>query len=253
MKLRRISAMLAALCVPFAVQTASAEKIVVGSECTYPPFEYVNDGKIEGYDIDIMNAIGKVEGFEPEFHNMPFDSILPAIMTNQIDVGASGFDITEERKKKVDFAGPYHFPYISVVIREADKDKLKTKEDLKDKRLCVQIGTTGAEAAKKISKDIGYFNASPDAFMELRTGGCAGVINDHATNQYFLKHGGQGGGYLEMPGVSLGEKAEGFGIMVNKSNTALRDRIQDGLKKIRENGEYRKLRDKWFSDGATAK
>lgn len=61
MKLRRISAMLAALCVPFAVQTASAEKIVVGSECTYPPFEYVNDGKIEGYDIDIMNAIGKVE------------------------------------------------------------------------------------------------------------------------------------------------------------------------------------------------
>ena len=89
--------------------------------------------------------------------------------------------------------------------------------------------------------------------MELRTGGCAGVINDHATNQYFLKHGGQGGGYLEMPGVSLGENAEGFGIMLNKSNTALRDRIQDGLKKIRENGEYRKLRDKWFSDGATAK
>ena len=253
MKLRRISAMLAALCVPFAVQTASAEKIIVGSECTYPPFEYVNDGKIEGYDIDIMNAIGKEAGFEPEFHNMPFDSILPAIMTNQIDVGASGFDITEERKKKVDFAGPYHFPYISVVIREADKDKLKTKDDLKDKRLCVQIGTTGAEAAEKLTKDIGYFNASPDAFMELRTGGCVGVINDHATNQYFLKNGGKDGGYLEMPGVSPGAHAEGVRIMVNKSNTALRDRIQAGLQKIKENGEYRKLRDKWFADGATAK
>ena len=56
-----------------------------------------------------------------------------------------------------------------------------------------------------------------------------------------------------MPGVSLGENAEGFGIMVNKSNTALRDRIQAGLQKIKENGEYRKLRDKWFADGATAK
>ena len=192
--------------------------LTMATNAYFPPYEFYEGEKIVGIDAEIAAAVAEKLGLELKIEDMEFDSIITAVQTGKVDMGLAGMTVTEERLKNIDFTDPYAQGIQVIIVKE--DSPIATKEDLKDKRLCVQIGTTGAEAAEKISKDIGYFNASPDAFMELRTGGCAGVINDHATNQYFLKHGGQGGGYLEMPGVSLGENAEGFGIMVNKSNTA---------------------------------
>ena len=82
-------------------------KLVVATNAEFPPYEYVNDGKIVGIDMDIMQAICDELGYDMEIENMAFDSILPAIQSGKADVGAAGMTVTEDRKKNADFSDSY--------------------------------------------------------------------------------------------------------------------------------------------------
>ena len=82
-------------------------KLVVATNAEFPPYEYVNDGKIVGIDMDIMQAVCDELGFDMEIENMAFDSILPAIQSGKADVGAAGMTVTEDRKQNVDFSDSY--------------------------------------------------------------------------------------------------------------------------------------------------
>ena len=86
---------------------ARTGKLVVATNAEFPPYEYVNDGKIVGIDMDIMQAVCDELGFDMEIENMAFDSILPAIQSGKADVGAAGMTVTEDRKQNVDFSDSY--------------------------------------------------------------------------------------------------------------------------------------------------
>lgn len=89
--------------------TAGAEKeqvIKVGLESTYPPFEYKEDGQLKGFDIDLMNELGKALGFQVKFIEQPFDGLIPALKSGKIDLVAAGMSATEEEKN------PWIFQYI---------------------------------------------------------------------------------------------------------------------------------------------
>ena len=81
--------------------------LVVATNAEFPPYEYYEDGKITGMDIDIMQAVCDKLGMELKVEDMAFDSIIPAIASGKADVGASGFTVTEERKKNVNFSDTY--------------------------------------------------------------------------------------------------------------------------------------------------
>lgn len=244
----KFPAMFKAVCtaaaVSLCVANANAEVLRVGTEATYAPFEFMDDqAKPQGYDIDIINAIGKAMGYDVEVQNMPFDGLIPALMTSQIDVVIAAMTITEERAKRVDFTDPYYKSGLSILILEENKDKFKKVDDLKKERLCAQIGTTGAMMAEKISSNVAAFNTEPEAFMELKAKGCAGVVNDRPVNLYFLtKSAAQGV-------IEMSEKitAEDYGIAVRKGNSELLKTLNEGLKKIKESGEMSAIHQKWFS------
>ena len=173
---------LSAFCV-----SAQADTLKVGSHPTFAPFEFVDsEGKAIGFDIDLINAIAKANGDTVEIVSMPFDGLIPALVTNQIDAIISGMTITDVRKERVEFTNGYYKSIQSVLIRKADADKFKKVEDLKGQKICTQIGTTGDKFARTLTEDVIAMNNEPDALMELRNGGCSALINDRPTNLYYL-------------------------------------------------------------------
>lgn len=224
---------------------ANAETLRVGTEATYAPFEFAApDGSLTGFDVELIKAIGQEAGFEVEVINMPFDGLIPALMTSQIDTVIAAMTITDERAKRVDFSDPYYTSGLSILIREETADKYKNVEAIKGQKLCAQIGTTGAMTAEKLSPGkVSTFNTEPEAFMELKAKGCDGVVNDRPINLYFLSQSSASDGVVEINEILTAEK---YGIAVRKGNSELLGKINDGLKKIHENGTYDKIYQKWF-------
>ena len=186
-----------------------------------------------------------------EIVNMGFDGLIPALLTGTIDVAASGITITEERKKRVDFCDPYYQAGQGLMIRAGDEAKFQKIEDLHNKTIAVQIGTTGAEVAKGIpGTKIKAFNTGAEAFMDLKMKGCDAVITDRPVIGYFIvKNPRAAKGLAQQNAVKF--DSEHFGFAVKKGNAALTEKINKALRGMREDGTYDKIYAKWF--GAAAK
>ena len=216
----------------------------VGMDASYPPFGSQDSASNDyvGFDVDIIKAIGEVEGFDVSISNRAFDGLIPALQSRDIDVAINDITITDERKKNVDFTERYYIAGLGVVVK-ADNDTIKTAKDLEGKKLGVSIGSTGEEAARKIpGADVCVFNAINEAFLEVQNGGVDAVINDIPTNEYYVSH-------TNNKNVRVAEVAltqEDLGIAVLKGNTEVLQKLNDGLATIKKNGKFREIYQKWF-------
>lgn len=222
----------------------NAETLRVGTEATYAPFEFSDSsGNLTGFDVELIRAIGKEAGFDVEIANMPFDALIPGLMTGQLNTVIAAMTITEERAKRVDFSAPYYTSGLSVLIREEDAENYPDVNSIKGKHLCAQIGTTGAMTAEKLSPGkVTTFNTEPEAFMELKAKGCDGVVNDRPINLYFLAQSASEG-VVEINEILTAEK---YGIAVRKGNTELLNKINTALQTLKDNGTYDAIYQKWF-------
>ena len=216
----------------------------IGTDPGFAPFEFQDEKSKEyvGFDIDLIKALGAKMGYEVQIQNMNFDGLIPALEAGNIDATVAGMTIKEERAKKVLFSKPYYQSGLIVAVKN-DNNTIKSVKDLEGKRIAVQIGTTGADAAKKIPNAVvREFNNAPEAFMELKAGGADAVINDKPVTAYYLKQGGDKD--AKMVGEVL--QAEEYGIAMNKKSTELKAKMDKALDEMKANGEYDKLYEKWF-------
>ena len=223
---------------------SSAKVLKVGSSIDFAPFEFQDEGQKEyqGFDMDLIRAIGKEMGYEVEIQNIGFDGLIPAMQAKNIDVIISGMTINDERKENVLFSDPYYQSGLTMVVR-SDEQAIKSFQDLKGHKVAVQIGTTSAEAVKKLGGvEVKELNTPADCFMELKGNGVDAVVNDRPVNDYYITKSGETGV------KALEEKltAEDYGIAMAKDNTELQSKINEALKKLKENGEYDKIYAKWF-------
>lgn len=227
------------------------EKILrVGTEATFPPFEFQDEKSKEytGFDMDLIRAVGKQMGYNVKIDNLGFDGLIPALEAGNIDVIASGMTITEERAKKVAFTKPYYDSGLTIVVGK-DNNQIKDFPDLEGKRLAVQIGTTGAqEAARVKGAKVREFNSVGDTFLELKNGGVDAVVNDRPVNAYFLT---TGGGIAYAKEVGKPRNAESYGFAVSKKNEKMAAEMDKALEALKKSGEYEKIYSKWF--GKTVK
>ena len=225
-------------------ETAKPKVLQVGSDTAFAPFEFQDETskKYVGFDMDLMDAVGKQMGYQVQIMSMGFDGLIPALEAGNIDAIISAMTITDERGKKVNFSKPYYQSGLSMVVK-IDNNTLKTFKDLEGKRIAVQIGTTGAEAAKKI-KDakIREFNTAPEAFMELKAGGVDAVVNDLPVNEYYIAKAGS----KDAKVVGTPMNSEDYGIATSKKNAELAEKINKALDELKKNGEYEKVYVKWF-------
>ena len=226
-------------------KVAQAPKVLkVGTEPTFAPFEFQKEGskEFDGFDMDLIRAIGKQLNMKVEILNMGFDALIPAINAGNIDLAIAGMSITPDRQKAVDMSDPYYVAGLVVVVGK-DNAAVKSINDLNNKGIAVQIGTTGAERAAKVpGAKVKNFNTNAEIFLELKNKGVDAVIIDKPVAEYFLATGG-GKDYAKIVGDTM--EAESYGISLKK-NSPLTKEINKALLDLKKNGEYDKIYAKWF-------
>ncbi|HLS23824.1 MAG TPA: basic amino acid ABC transporter substrate-binding protein [Pseudogracilibacillus sp.] len=216
-------------------------KLVAGTEATYAPMEYIDEnGEIVGIDIDIVNAIAEEIGAEVEFQNIGWDPLFPAVKNGEIDFAVSSITITEDRKEEYDFTEPYYVANQLILVPE-DSD-IKSFQDLKDKRVAVQISTTGHEVVKKLLGETSDQIVAPEnlplAINEMLNGNADAVVGDNAPVLEYMKSNPD----VVLKTIEDDEfEKEYYGLMVRKGNTELLDILNEGIQKIKENGKLEEI------------
>ena len=227
-----------------ASSSSQQQVLKVGTNPTYMPFEFMKEGgaqNYQGFDIDLANEIGKRLNMKVEIKSIPFDGLIPAIQTGEINMIASGMVITPEREQKINFI-PYYNSGLGILVAKNIND-VKTIADLKGKRVAVQMGTTGSVAAHKIEGvgKISEYDHNSDALLELQKGGADAVLTAIPVAKYYLKTTPDSNAKLVAEPISKQTMGLGF----SKDNKDLFDKVQKVMEDIKKDGTYDKLMQKW--------
>jgi len=219
------------------------EKILkIGTDATYPPFEYIcgDTGKLIGFDIDLIKKICAELSYKPEFLVVPFDGIIAGLKQKKYDIIISAMTITKERLAEINFSKPYYLAGQSIVVR-IDNREIKSQYDLKNKKIGVQLGTTGEMTVKKIFNTtvISYDNIS-SAFIDLENGRLDAIVNDIPTNRNFVNK--KSDKFKIVGNVFTEEK---YGIAVRKEDTLLLEKINNVISKLEKQSYLTKLKKTW--------
>lgn len=221
-----------------------AEKIRVGSDMTFAPFEFINEQTKapDGFDIEYMKALGDVMGVDIEFSNVAWDGIIPGLLVGQYDLLIAAMTITEERAKAIDFSDPYFTTGQVIVVRKGTKG-IKSTADLRGKIISVQIGTTGQFEAEKIPgiRRIDKYPTIPEAFVALKHGRADASIVDELVALEELR---LNPGATEIVGRPF--SSESYGIGIKKGRPDLLRRVNQAIATLKANGTYDRLRAKWM-------
>jgi len=211
--------------------------LTVGTNAEFPPFEYIgDDGEADGFDIALTKAIGEKLGVEVKVENMEFASLVSSI-GSKIDIAAAGMTVTDERKESVDFSNSY-YEAVQYVILPVDSD-IATADDLKDKTIGVQLGTTGDFIAEELTGNVSQYNKAVDAVNDLVNGRVDLVIIDKNPALVFeSKFEGQ---VVAVDGAQFGFETEEYAIALPKGDTALADQINTAIDEIKADGTFDEL------------
>jgi polar amino acid transport system substrate-binding protein len=245
---KKVSLFVTALALAAVAFTGCAKKtakIIIASDCTWPPMEFVDENKqIVGFDIDLINAVAKASGMEIEIRNAAWDGIFAGLAAGKYDAVISSVTINDERKKSMNFSIPYVNAGQILVVRK-DTKNLSKLVDFKGKVAGAQIGTTGAfeidkvkGLTKKTYDDIGL------GMEDLVNKRIDVIVCDKPTAISYALKNAKYKTALTIVGEPFTQ--EYYGIAVNKTNTEVLNKLNAGLKKVIDSGEIKKIEDKWL-------
>jgi polar amino acid transport system substrate-binding protein len=153
-------------------------KLVVGTSADWPPYEYVENGKVVGIDIDIARRIAERLGVSLEVRDMKFSALIEAVKRGDVDIVIADMSITPDRERQVLFSIPYEADSSVVIARRGSQ--IKSVEDLKGRAVGVQVGTVEEEWAEKTlgnySKIVRYDKVYPYMVEALRKGDLDAIV-----------------------------------------------------------------------------
>ncbi|NRD80676.1 transporter substrate-binding domain-containing protein [Bacillus sp. BRMEA1] len=227
--------------------TSGDKKVLtMATSADYPPFEYVNTskgGKIEGFDIDLANAIAGKLGYKVQVKDMDFSGLIEGLKSGQADFVLAGMTPTPQRKQNVDFSDIYYTAQYMFISKKGSG--INTLQDLKGKTVGVQLGSIQEAKAKDINKTIPIKiedrNRIPDLIEEIKAGRFDAAIVEDSVAKGFLEKN------KELTGFTISDKADEAGSAIAfPKNSKLTTKFNDELKKMKANGELQKLIVKWF-------
>ena len=212
--------------------------LTVGTNAEFPPFEYVDDnGEPDGFDMALIKAVGEKLGVKVEVENMEFASLISSI-GSKIDVAIAGMTVTDERKESVDFSDSYYEAVQYVILPEGSE--IATADDLKNKAIGVQLGTTGDFIASDIEgATVSQYNKAVDAVNDLINGRVECVIIDK--NPALVFEGKFEGQITAVDGAQFDFEPEQYAIAMPKGDTALVEQVNKALEEIKADGTFDEL------------
>ena len=218
--------------------------LLVGMSMDFPPFEYIENGKPVGFEVDLINEIGAIIGKKVKLVDIDFPAIIGSLNAGKIDIGVSGFSVTDERKKAVDFAECYYYPKIAVLIQ--NNTNIKTEDDLNNKKIGVQTGTTMELYLNNLKKKypgltIHSLSRNTHLVQELKLGRIDGVALENGQAVAFSK---KNSNILTYAIVS--EDKNTCYSMVFRKKSPLTKKFSDAIIDLQKNGKLKELQDKWL-------
>jgi glutamine transport system substrate-binding protein len=239
-RMRRVPP-LALLAIMLMTGAAQAKTLTVAIGLGFVPFEFKQNGKMVGFDVDLWDAIAKDLGSTYTIQSMDFNSIIPALQTGEADAAISTISINEVRKRAIDFSDSYYRSDLLFMVPA--NSRLKGATDIAGKTIAVKTGTTGYEYAKTHFPNarLHRFPNGENAYLEVITGRADASLQDKPNVLYFIKTNGRG--LVKSVGGSM--RPEDYGIGFPKGSN-LREPVNKSLAKIKANGTYATIYRKWF-------
>jgi polar amino acid transport system substrate-binding protein len=217
------------------------KKYLIACDSKYAPFSFEENQKYKGIDVELLEAIAKEEKFEYELKPMDFNGIIPGLTSNQLDGAIAGMSITDERKQSLDFSEGYFVSGLSMVVNKTNTS-INGESDLKGKSASIKKGTAGAKFAEdnqaKYELKLNYFEDSPSMFQAVENGNADFLLEDYPVIAYKIKV--DTGAKLKIAGQKLTNVDYGFAVKKG-ANQELLKKFNEGLKKIKDNGQYDKI------------
>jgi ABC-type amino acid transport substrate-binding protein len=218
-------------------------KMIVGTEGAYPPFNYYNkENELISYDIDVMKEIAKRMDVKIEVKAIPWVNLFEELEKNKVDLIIAAITITPERSQKMLFSEAYFKTGQTILIKKSNT-QINSPENLSDKKVGTQVGTTSTQEALKYASNIKFitYNKNEDAIKDLEDEILDAVILDYEVANQITKNNNE----LKTVGNLLSE--EYYGIAMNRENIELMQKINEILEEMQEDGTIDELKKKWFN------
>ncbi|MGH3799630.1 MAG: basic amino acid ABC transporter substrate-binding protein [Pseudonocardiaceae bacterium] len=230
------------------VPLVKAGQLTTCTGLPYEPFQFEQDGKVVGFDVDLVDLVAKELGVIQQIVDTPFDGIQSGADLNvgKCDLAAAGMTINEVREQNFDFSDPYFDATQGLVAKKGSG--LTSFEQLKGKRLAVQNGTTGQKYAEENAPDVELvvFEDLGLLLTAVETGDVDAGINDNGVLYDWVNK------KPDFEVIAEFDTNEQYGIGVKTGNTALLNKINEVLAEARSSGEYDRIYQKWFKQKPTS-
>jgi polar amino acid transport system substrate-binding protein len=233
-------------------QIKQAGVIKVGTSADYPPFEFVDaNGNKTGFDIDLMEEIGKRLGVKVEWVDMPFDSLIAGVQEGKIDISISAFNYSEERDQVVDFSDAYYTGEDAFLVAESFSGAFASPEDAANYKVGVQTGTTQdswltdtlVAEGKLPEANLFRYDRADQAALDLKNGRIDVMMADAIPAKALAQQ--VGGLKIVYTGVlSSGP----MNIVLPQGDAELAKAINDVLKQLKDEGFIDALAVKYFAE-----
>lgn len=232
---------LALSCLSLGALAQSSDVLRVATDATFPPMEYIENGKYTGFDVELVEAVGAKMGKKVEWTSIDFKGLIPGLISKRYEMAVSAIYITDERKKVVDFTEPYFAGGLVAMVKEGNTS-IKSPADLNGKKVSVQVGTKSVSYVKEkypqvqlveVEKNQEMFNLVDIGRAE------AAVTGKPAAFQYTRTRPG-----LKVLPEQL--TTEEYGMAVRKDTPELTKAVNAALQQLKADGSYAKLVAKWF-------
>jgi polar amino acid transport system substrate-binding protein len=221
----------------------AADVLRVGTDATFPPMEFTENGKRTGFDIDMVEAIAKKLGKQVEWVDIDFKGLIPGLVSHRFDMAVSAIYITDERKKVVDFTEPYYAGGLVAMVK--DGSSIRKLADLDGKKVTVQVGTKSVGFLQQhypkvqrveVEKNQEMFNLVDIGRAD------AAVTGKPAAYQYVRTRPG-----LKVLPEQL--TTEEYGMALRKDEPELTKAVNKAIGQLKADGTYAAIVNKWFPSG----
>ncbi len=248
--MKKYAALILALVMLLSVSVVNAEtvlekikaagKIIVGTEATYPPYEYLDDNaQFAGCDIWLSEQIAAALGVELEIQDMAFDGIIPAVQSGSVDVGIAAFTKTPERAEVIDFSDLYETSAQLLIVKAGNADVYATKEAMAGLQVGAQLGTIQSQLIEAALPDSTLFELPtyPELALETINGNIVGFVVDSAVGLAMVA---SSEGALEVSNFEFTAEEASFGkaVVIAKGNEDLVAAINEVINAVIADGSY---------------
>jgi len=210
------------------------------TDATFPPMEFVKDGKRTGFDIELVEALAGAMGKKVEWIDIDFKGLIPALQAGRADIAVSAIYITPERAKVVDFTDPYYAGGLVVMTKK--DGPVKTLKDLDGRKVSVQVGTKSVNYLKEHYPSVQRVEVekNQEMFNLVQIGRAEAAVTGKPAAKLFAQS------TPDLTVLSEQVTTEDYGIAVPKNKPELTRELNAALQKLKADGSYQAIVNKWF-------